>query len=437
VLLVEDNAVNQQIAVELLTKGGAAVSIANDGSEAVAAITGTVQPPPYDIVLMDMQMPVMDGHEATRAIRSDPRYDSLPIIAMTAQAMAEERDQCLAEGMNDHITKPIDPDLLYRTVLAFAGQRVVPRAGAASPAPATEAASSELTAIAGVDIADGLHRVGGNLRLYRAMLRQYAEDQADTPSALRAALAAADMKTAERLAHTLKGVSATLGIKRPSEAAAVVEDRIRHDRLEAIEDDLMALEEATEAVIASIRAGLAPAAPAAAPASADMTVVIPLLARLEELLVSSDGAALDCMLEAQELLASVLNAEEFAGLTREVQNFAFDAAMAQLRAIAARFGTATKGGDDSAALGATLQRLETMLADGDGERWIARLRRRSCWSAHWARKRLRHCCARSAISTSTPRWSGCAPSAPASRPRLEWVMQMSSPPPSRGRVGWG
>ena len=134
VLLVEDNAVNQQIAVELLTRGGAAVSVANNGREAVAAITGVVQPPPCDIVLMDMQMPVMDGHEATREIRSDPRYDSLPIIAMTAQAMAEERDQCLAEGMNDHITKPIDPDLLYRTVLAFAGQRVVPRAGAASEA---------------------------------------------------------------------------------------------------------------------------------------------------------------------------------------------------------------------------------------------------------------------------------------------------------------
>ena len=193
---------------------------------------------------------------------------------MTAQAMAEERDQCLSEGMNDHITKPIDPGLLYRTVLAFAGQRVVPRATAAGDAPATEAASSELTAIAGVDTVDGLHRVGGNERLYRAMLRQYAEDQADTPTALRAALAAADMKTAERLAHTLKGVSATLGIKPASEAAAVVEDRIRHGRLERIEDDLMALEEATAAVIAGIRGALLPAVPATAPESADMAVVI-------------------------------------------------------------------------------------------------------------------------------------------------------------------
>jgi CheY-like chemotaxis protein len=361
VLLVEDNAVNQQIAVELLTNGGAAVSVANDGSEAVAAITGTVQPPPYDIVLMDMQMPVMDGHEATRVIRSDPRYDSLPIIAMTAQAMAEERDQCLAEGMNDHITKPINPDLLYRTVLAFAGQRVVPRASAASPAPATtEAAATE---VAGVDTVDGLHRVGGNERLYHAMLRQYAEDQADTPAALRAALAAADIKTAERLAHTLKGVSATLGIKRPSEAAAIVEDRIRHDRLEGIEDDLMALEEAIAAVIAAIRTALVQAA---APRSTDLAAVLPMLGRLEELLADSDGAAFDYVLEAQEVLARVLNAEELAGLTREVQNFAFDEALARLRAIAARFGTAAQGGD-GAALGAALSRLETMLADGNGE----------------------------------------------------------------------
>jgi len=279
--------------------------------------------------------------------------------------MAEERDQCLSEGMNDHITKPIDPDLLYRTVLAFAGQRVVPRAGTVP----REAAAAEPTEIVGVDTTGGLHRVGGNERLYRAMLRQYAEDQADTPTALRAALAAADMKTAERLAHTLKGVSATLGIKPASGAAAVVEDRIRHGRLEGIEDDLAALEDAVGAVIAAIRAALAPAAPTqaqpGAPKSVDMAVVIPLLGRLEALLLDSDGAALDCLLEAQEMLAQALTPEEFAGLTREVQNFAFDAALVELRAITARFETATAGAD-GAALSAALSQLETMLADGNG-----------------------------------------------------------------------
>jgi two-component system sensor histidine kinase/response regulator len=262
----------------------------------------------------------------------------LPIIAMTAQAMAEERDQCLAEGMNDHITKPIDPDLLYRTVLAFAGQRVVPRASAATGAP-REAPATELTGIAGVDTVDGLHRVGGNERLYHAMLRQYAEDQGGTPAALRAALDAGDMKTAERLAHTLKGVSATLGIKRPSESAAVVEDRIRHDRLEGIEDDLMTVEDTTGAVIAAIRAVLSAAATAAAPASADMAVVISLLGRLEELLVNSDGAALDCVLEAQEVLERALGEEEAGALLREVGNFDFDAALVRVRIIGARLAT--------------------------------------------------------------------------------------------------
>ena len=177
------------------------------------------------------------------------------------------------------------------------------------------------------------------------------------------AIASGDAKTAERLAHTLKGVSATLGIKRPSEAAAAVEDRIRHGRLEGIEGDLAAMEEATAAVIASIRTALVQAA---APRSTDLSAVLPMLRRLEALLLDSDGAALDCLLDAQEMLAQALTPEELAGLTREVQNFAFDAALVELRAIAARFGTAAAGGD-GAALSAALQQLETMLADGNGE----------------------------------------------------------------------
>ena len=231
--------------------------------------------------------------------------------------------------------------------------------------------------------------------------QQYAEDQAETPAALRAALAEGDAKTAERLAHTLKGVSATLGIKPASEAGAVVEDRIRHGRLEGIEDDLVVLEQATGAVIAGIRAALAPAAPVAASELADMAVVIPLLGRLEELLVNSDGAALDCVLEAQEVLARVLSAEEFAGLTREVQNFAFDAALVQLRAIAARIGrrppAATAPPWARPCIG-----WKPCWPTATARRSIARLRRRSCWSAHWARRRPAHCSARSAISTSTP-----------------------------------
>jgi two-component system sensor histidine kinase/response regulator len=367
VLLVEDNLVNQQVAEELLTRAGATVTIANNGHQAVAAITGAVQPPPHDIVLMDMQMPVMDGHEATRLIRSDPRYETLPIIAMTAQAMAEERDQCLAEGMNDHIAKPIDPDLLYRTVLAFAGQRVVPRASGASNVPSDPpAAPTGLTKIPGIDTEDGLRRVGGNLRLYRAMLQQYADAQATSPAELRAALAAGDVKTAERLAHTLKGVSATLGIKVASAAAAVVEDRLRHGGLQGIDYQLATLEQTTEAVIAGIRTALAAASTAVVDSSADPRAVIPLLARLEALLSASDGGALDYVLEAGDVLAKALSAEEVAGLTQAVQSFDFEAALERLRAITTRLVPSGAGGNDKP-LEDILGRLGALLADSDGE----------------------------------------------------------------------
>jgi CheY-like chemotaxis protein len=316
---------------------------------------------------MDMQMPVMDGHEATRLIRSDPRYETLPIIAMTAQAMAEERDQCLAEGMNDHIAKPIDPDLLYRTVLAFAGQRVVPRASAASNVPSDPpAAPTGLTKIAGIDTEDGLRRVGGNLRLYRAMLQQYADAQATSPAELRAALAAGDVKTAERLAHTLKGVSATLGIKAASAAAAVVEDRLRHGGLQGLDYHLATLEQTTEAVIAGIRTALVPASTAVVGSLADPRTVIPLLGRLEALLSASDGGALDYVLEAGDVLTTALSAEEVAGLTQAVQNFDFEAGLERLRAITARLGPSDAGGGDEP-LKDLLGRLGAMLADGDGE----------------------------------------------------------------------
>src|SRR5262249_26862080 len=116
VLLVEDNDINQQIAVELLEGVGAKVDVASNGREAVDRLFGGPIPPPYDVVLMDLQMPVMDGHQATAKIRSDARFKELPLYAMTAHATLEERDLCLANGMNGHIAKPIDPALLFDTL---------------------------------------------------------------------------------------------------------------------------------------------------------------------------------------------------------------------------------------------------------------------------------------------------------------------------------
>ena len=115
-LLAEDNEINQQIAVELLEGVGATVDVANDGLEAVHKLLEQPEPPNVDVVLMDVQMPEMDGYQATKTIRSDPRFAGLPIIAMTAHATIEERQKCLDAGMNGHVSKPIDPAALFETV---------------------------------------------------------------------------------------------------------------------------------------------------------------------------------------------------------------------------------------------------------------------------------------------------------------------------------
>ena len=129
ILLVEDNEVNQQVATELLESAGASVRIANHGGEAVRILTEGEQPPPFDIVFMDLQMPEMDGFTATRLLRTQPRLQELPIIAMTAHALVEERQRCLEAGMNDHVSKPIDPDALFATLMRWAKPRQVQAAG--------------------------------------------------------------------------------------------------------------------------------------------------------------------------------------------------------------------------------------------------------------------------------------------------------------------
>ena len=137
ILLAEDNEINQQIAVELLEGVGATVEVANDGVDAVRKVLSQPMPPNYDVVLMDLQMPEMDGYQATREIRSDARFASFPIIAMTAHATIEERQKCLGAGMNGHVSKPIDPSSLFDTLERLAGPPVkgpvVAAAGAGPP----------------------------------------------------------------------------------------------------------------------------------------------------------------------------------------------------------------------------------------------------------------------------------------------------------------
>jgi signal transduction histidine kinase/CheY-like chemotaxis protein/HPt (histidine-containing phosphotransfer) domain-containing protein len=219
VLVVEDNEINQQVARELLEGVGVAVSLAGDGEQALAALAAES----FDAVLMDVQMPVLDGLETTRRLRAEGRFDALPIIAMTAHAMDRDRRESLAAGMNDHVNKPIDPRELYAALTRW----IVDRPGqaraavAASAAPSVPPSSAAAAPILDTDL--GLSRVRGNAVLYHKLLGDFAEKYGEVPRSIRERLAVEDLSAAKRLAHTLKGVAGNVGAMRLYTTAMEVE----------------------------------------------------------------------------------------------------------------------------------------------------------------------------------------------------------------------
>jgi len=227
ILLVEDNDINQQVARELLEDAGLRVDVADNGEVALAMVRSTA----YDLVFMDMQMPVMDGITATQAIRRLGKFEHLPVVAMTANAMEADRQKCLAAGMNDFLVKPIDPDDMWNILLRWVRPRQEPAAAAAAVAPppaVTRPAAGELPqGIHGLDTTLGLSRMAGKKPLYLAMLRRYASGQGQAGQQIRDALAAGDSETAQRVAHTLKGVSGNVGATAIQELAGALEQALR------------------------------------------------------------------------------------------------------------------------------------------------------------------------------------------------------------------
>jgi len=211
VLLAEDVPLNQQVATEILESAGIIVQIANNGQEAVDAVAKTH----YDAILMDIQMPIMGGHAATRLIRADKKNARLPIIAMTAHAMQGAKDECLAAGMNDYISKPIDPEYLFTVLSRWIQHRASdtttkPSIIQPQPLPMSTAAIVFPANLPGVDLQAGLQRLNGNKKLYQDLLMAFAKDYATAVSDIKIALSTADFDTAKKLAHTLKGVAGNL-----------------------------------------------------------------------------------------------------------------------------------------------------------------------------------------------------------------------------------
>ncbi|MFO1461782.1 MAG: response regulator [Verrucomicrobiota bacterium] len=351
VLLTEDNEINQQIAMELLEGAGASVHLAHNGREAVEYLFNGPQPPPVDVVLMDLQMPEMDGHQATRKIRSDPRFSDLPILAMTAHATMEERQRCLAEGMNDHISKPIDPVLLFDTVARFyqhgRGAAGVDLPTAAKPKPpetSGETSPEGLPVIAGLDTQDGLTRVAGNRKLFLKLLRQFTEQQGLVPAQIAAALAQGDFDLAERLSHTLKGVAGNLGAK-PVQMAAGELERVIRERADAasVEGRRLAVTTVLEPLLAQLESvlGTKPAAApvAVTPVSPEETAVA--AAELNRLLAEFDPGAVDFIAASQGALRPLFTAEAWVQFEQQVAGYAFTDARAQLERAAREKGVAT------------------------------------------------------------------------------------------------
>jgi len=241
VLLVEDNEINQQVAREILEGAGLFVSLANNGHEAIDAIYKNE----YDAVLMDVQMPVMDGYTATRKIRNlKSEIRNIPIIAMTAHAMAGDADKSLAAGMNGHVTKPIDPDKLFATLQKWikpSEKRTVVQESVDSVVPSElekvvsiEAEFPEF--LPGFDLTDGLRRLQGNKTLYRKLLLNFAADYNEAANQIREALDARDFERSHSLVHNLKGLAGNLAATDLQAAAVAMEKLVKGQAAETASD---------------------------------------------------------------------------------------------------------------------------------------------------------------------------------------------------------
>jgi PAS domain S-box-containing protein len=357
ILLTEDNDINQQIAVELLTGAGATVQVANNGREAVEILSGAPPPPPFDVVLMDLQMPELDGYQATAKLRADARFKDLPIIAMTAHATIEERQRCLAVGMNDHVSKPIDPATLFETVGRFykpAAAADVAQTSKSAVSQVSKPAMSQTTvppvelqiddatglescaSVAGLDLKDGLSRVAGNRKLYLKLLRQFVEQQGPAVTQITAALATGDPALAERLAHTLKGVSGNIGARPIQSAAGTLEQAIRASAAAAeIETARHQVSAVLDPLIAQLKIALcAPSTetPLAAPAAAPVNPAQSREAatQLAKLLAEFDPAAADFIEANHPMLRPLFADGTWSEFERLVQGYSFADAAARL-----------------------------------------------------------------------------------------------------------
>ena len=346
VLLAEDNPINQQVAREILQRAGAEVVVADDGAEALNRLND--DPRRFGLVLMDVQMPRMDGYQATRRIRSAAQWAELPIIAMTANAMAGDRERCLEAGMNDHVAKPVNVGELLATIARWCG--IEGSDGAAEASSAAAGAPGDLpgdlsSGLPGVDLAKLMERLGGNRALTEQLLNQFRIDNANAVGLIRMALADGDREMARRLTHTLKGVGGNLAAEGVHDRALRLEQAIGRGE-EALGDDLAALEVAVAEVVEAARRleamrteGVADAVAEDEPVVVD-EALITALRRFDEHLAESDFAATEHFAELRPALVSLRGEEPLSALDGAMGRLDFPAAREALKGLAKAIGAA-------------------------------------------------------------------------------------------------
>jgi PAS domain S-box-containing protein len=337
VLLVEDNEINQQVASEILAQGGLVVTLANNGQEAIDLLTiGD-----YDVVLMDCHMPVMDGYEATRQIRdpqSSVRRHDIPVLAMTANAMAGDRERSLAVGMDDHLAKPIDPVGLFAALAKWI-QPDKSRSTEAEASTELDVAPATLD-LPGIDTEAALARLGGNAKLLRKLLLKFYDSQAHVLDDVHQALNDGDFETAEHLVHTVKGVAGNLGATALYAAAQEVDAILKQRTDDGLGPLLEYFDEELNRVMEGISGLSEDAGKSDTPASSgepptiDPTQVKPLLAKLAKLLEENDLEAAECVDALKGMVAHTDAAAPLAKLEKQMGQYNFDAASESLVEVA-------------------------------------------------------------------------------------------------------
>jgi len=347
VLLVEDNEMNQELAMELLANAGMQVVLANHGQEALDRLADD---PTFDGVLMDCQMPVMDGYTATREIRKNPIFKDLPIIAMTANAMAGDKEKVMEAGMWDHIAKPLNVGEMFATIAKW----IKPKVETATKKEAAHASGTRVTAqkaientehrtsvvpglpeLAGIDVKAGMATTMDNEKLYTRLLIKFRDSQGDFANLFAAARMDPDTSAAARAAHTLKGTAGNIGAKGVQTAAAALEHACLGS---ATPEEVDILLGKTLDALAPVIAGLQPvgaqasAQPAPVPGrdTATPPAVQNALQRLTMLLKDSDADAGDAVDELMELAKGTPLASKLKRVALAVADFDFDAALAAL-----------------------------------------------------------------------------------------------------------